>query len=219
MQEKYQPYFSDFIGSCGPKELAIINNSKTDFSSVKVLDCISYDKDNNQYYFKLDYDCDRVKYVDRSSPLKLNTLLSQVLSEGWNFPWDKGAINDITADGRVSDVADMFQSKKLQHRLGTVYSVLYSLGQLAPQKYYEFVTALKLKHSIQTDYVFNALWLLDTNDIDITGLLPSKGPQDLGSIYKHVVANHLITGRNCAYVEDTKHGDAVKRMFIERGIN
>ena len=64
-QERYQPQFTDFIGSCGAKELSIIENSENfELSSVDVLDVVNYDKDNQQYYFKLDYKCGRRKYTD-----------------------------------------------------------------------------------------------------------------------------------------------------------
>ena len=51
-QERYQPFFPDYIGGCGIKERAITPNS-TAFkkSSVDILDVILYDKENQQYYF------------------------------------------------------------------------------------------------------------------------------------------------------------------------
>ena len=54
-QEKYQPQFTDFIGSCGVKELSIIEHSELfEKSSVKVLKSHLYDEVNGQYYFELE---------------------------------------------------------------------------------------------------------------------------------------------------------------------
>ena len=215
LQEKFQPYFSDFCGSCGPKELRLLDNAKCEKSSVNVLDVVNYDKDNKQYYFKLEYDCNRVKYLQSGHPNKLFELMCYMVNEGWNFPWDKGSINDVSACGRISDIADMFQSKTLKHRLGTIYSLLYSLGKLNRHKYNEFLAANNYQHRNDMDYVFIALSILDSNGVNIDGLMPKRAENDY-QIYKHVVGNHLIQGQNCAYVEDSKYGDAVKKMFIER---
>ena len=215
-QEKFQPYFSDFIGSCGPKELKLIDNSKQcQRSSVEVLDYVEYDKPNKQYYFKVNYSCGRYKYLEGGNPKQLADLLDYLAVSGWNFPWDKTSINDVTYDGRVSDVADMFESKQLKHRLGTIYSVLYSLGKLNQVKYHEFLVANNYKHRNDMDYIFIALLILDKNGVNIDGFLPKQSDSEY-KIYRHILEQHLIQGRNCAYVEDSKHGDKVKKMFIER---
>jgi len=50
IQRRYQPYFSDFIGSCGPKELNILKNSKEfGMSAVEVKDFVEYDPKHHQY--------------------------------------------------------------------------------------------------------------------------------------------------------------------------
>jgi len=203
-QEKFQPYFSDFIGSCGPKELRLINNSKQfKRSSVEVLDYVEYDKPNKQYYFKVNYLCGRHKYLEEGKGKQLAELLDYLAVSGWNFPWDKTSINDVTYDGRVSDVADMFESKQLKHRLGTIYSVLYSLGKLDNVKYQEFLAASNYKHRNDMDYIFIALSLLDKNGVNIDGLLPKKSDSEY-EIYRHILEQHLIQGRNCAYIKDSR---------------
>ena len=53
-QEKYQTMFSDFIGTCGVKELSIIENSMFfERSSVKLLESVNYDKINITAHFYL----------------------------------------------------------------------------------------------------------------------------------------------------------------------
>ena len=69
------------------------------------MEVINYDAVNKQYYFKMDYKCKRKSYVqDDGNPQKLQDLLEYMLESDWNFLWDKGAINDITPEGLVSDV-------------------------------------------------------------------------------------------------------------------
>jgi len=214
-QSRYQPYFSDFIGSCGPKELKLIPHSQQfERASVRVLDCVEYDKENNQRYFIVDYDCGRQRYLNGGDPHKLGELIDYMIFYGWNFPWDKTAINDITYDGRVSDVADMFQSKNPIHRFGTVYSILYSLDRLDFQKYQEFVGTVHLKHSGDIDFPMLALALLDKNGIDVNVLLP-KTANDNFQIYEYLVGQKLIQGNNCAHVEDKAYGDKVTQQYIE----
>ena len=97
-QERYQPFFPDYIGGCGIKERAITPNS-TAFkkSSVDILDVILYDKENQQYYFKMDYRCNRKNYIkDNGSPEKLCELIEYMIDNDWNFLWDKNSINHIT---------------------------------------------------------------------------------------------------------------------------
>ena len=47
-QDKFQPYFSDYIGTCGGKELNIIFNSRQfELSAVSVVDAVEHDPVNN----------------------------------------------------------------------------------------------------------------------------------------------------------------------------
>lgn len=214
-QDRYQPYFSDFIGSCGPKELRLIEHSRQfDRSSVRVLDCVDYDKENNQRYFILDYECKRRRYLDGGDPKELGDLIDYMVLNGWNFPWDKAAIRDISFDGRVSDVADMFRSKDPIHRFGTVYSILYSLATLDFKKYTEFVRSVKLKHSGDIDFPMLALALLDKNGVDVNLLLPKKATDNF-MVYEYLVGKKLIYGTNCAHVESKAYGDKVIQGYVE----
>jgi hypothetical protein len=211
-QDRYQPYFSDFIGSCGPKELKLIKHSELfERSSVKVLDCIEYDEKNNQRYFIVDYKCGRRRYISEGNPKELSDLISYMIVSDWNFPWDKTAINDISFDGRVSDVADMFISSKLKHKVGTVYSILYSLSKLSPIKYSDLLKYLGMKHNNDMDYLFIAASLLDKNGINISNLF--KGSTEY-KVYRNILLNYLMEGRNCGHVEDKKHGDKVMQQYI-----
>lgn len=81
-QEKFQPQFTDHIGSCGVKELSIIENSE-EFakSSLDIIKCENYDKENGQYYFILNYKCNRQKYFDGGDPKALYELLEYMIKE------------------------------------------------------------------------------------------------------------------------------------------
>lgn len=216
-QEPYQPFFSDFIGTCGVKEGTIVLNSTTfKKSSVDVLDYVLYDEENVQSYYLLDYKCNRKSYLtDGGNPVKLRELLDYMIQNDWNFLWDKGAIRDISPEGLVTDVADLFVSKSLIHKLGTVYSVLHSLMRLDFQKYNEFLNANNLGHYDLSSLIFNSIALLKLNDVDTSELMKYENYMHN---YKHIVLNYLIVGKNCAYCacdlyKDT--GEKIKDQYVD----
>ena len=216
-QELYQPFYPDFIGSCSIKEGLIVINSLTfEKSSVEVFDCIEFDAVHQQHYYELDYKCGRQHYVTSAGqPHQLRELVDFMLQTDWNFLWDKQAINDITADGRVSDVADLFQSNELKHKLGTVYAVLYSLGNLYPEKYQEFLRAMQMSHDSNASYVLNSMLVLRDNNIDISPLLPSDSMQEN---YMHIVRDYLLQGKNCAHCACDlfqDQGDLVRDKYLQ----
>ena len=197
-QERYQPFFPDYIGGCGIKERAITPNS-TAFkkSSVDILDVILYDKENQQYYFKMDYRCNRKNYIkNNGSPEKLCELIEYMIDNDWNFLWDKNSINDITPEGLVSDVADLFISDELEHQFGSVYSVFYSLHKSCQKSYEEFLKYMGLKHTDKKSFVFNTIKILDDNGIDTKPLTIHDNDN---ANYVHSIMYYLLNGKNCAY--------------------
>jgi hypothetical protein len=213
-QERYQPYFSDFIGSCGIKELNIIRNSR-EFkrSSVEVLDCINYDEANKQFYFIMDYKCNRKGYLWGGQPKDLYELLEYMVTEGWNFPWDKTSIKDITRGGLVSDVADLFRSKELVHQIGTVYSVIYSLFKIYQRSFNEFSEYVGSNTISDRHIPTLIIFLLEKFGVDTEEVFRNSEEQ---YFYNHLIGDYLIQGRNCAYVEDFNYGDTVKAQYIEK---
>ena len=197
-QERYQPFFPDYIGGCGIKERAITPNS-TAFkkSSVDILDVILYDKENQQYYFKMDYRCNKRNYIkDNGSPEKLCELIEYMIDNDWNFLWDKNSINDITPEGLVSDVADLFISDELEHQFGSVYSIFYSLHKSCQKSYEEFLKYMGLKHTDKKSFVFNTIKILDDNGIDTKPLTIHDNDN---ANYVHSIMYYLLNGKNCAY--------------------
>nr|QMP83761.1 MAG: hypothetical protein [Caudoviricetes sp.] len=222
-QEPYQTFFPDFIGTCSQKEGNIVLNSYLfEKTSVEVIDCIQYDKINNQSYYILDYSCKRQKYLNHPNPKYLRDLIEYTVQSNWNFLWDKTSINDITYNGLVSDVADLFQSTALEHKLGSVYSVLYSLGKLNHQYYLDLLKEFNLEHINDKWYVFNAVSILSLNNVNVEPLLPGSS---MSENYKHIVKNYLVTGKNCAYCACdmfAEFGEQVKSEYskmIENQIN
>jgi len=216
-QERYQSFFPDFIGTCGVKEGTIVLNSTIfDFSSVEVLDYILYDTENDQSYYALDYKCGRYSYLkDDGEPTRLRDLLNYMIQNDWNFLWDKGAINDVSKYGLVTDVADLFISRELSHKLGTVYSILHSLMKLNPNKYIEFLKANNLNHVDQRSLVFNSIEILHLNGVDVGEFFVYD---TINQNYKHTVMNYLIVGKNCAYCACDlykNNGEKVKDQYVE----
>jgi len=219
-QVRYQPQFSDFVGTCGAKELSIIENS-TEFmmSSVDVLDCVNYDRENAQYYFAVDYRCRRQKYLtDGGSAMQLYVLLRYMVEEDWNFIWDKNAIGDVSPTGLVSDVADLFVSRELKSKLGTAYAALYSLRSASSQKYMEFVDYCReVDQDTWVDLharpVENAVYLLKSLGVDVDEVMPFK---DDYNNYVRAVTEYLIVGRNCGDCCDVGLGDKIRAGYREQ---
>jgi hypothetical protein len=213
-QEKYQPQFTDYIGSCGVKELSIIENSM-DFakSSVEVIKSVNYDKENGQYYFALNYKCNRQKYEEEGSPKLLYELLEYMIKEDWNFIWDKNSIEDISYNGLVSDVGDVFKSKSISSKLGTIYSVIYSLDKTYPDKYKEFNTFHNTKQQLILPYVKLSIELLERFGVDTSEFNISNDP--IKNI-KNVVMNYLIIGRNCGDCCYIELGDKIREQYISQ---
>lgn len=214
-QETYQPYFSDFIGSCGPKELSIIRNSREfERSAVEVFDCINYDETNRQFYFEMNY-VTRKGYIWDDQPEQLYALMQYMVAEGWNFPWDKASIKDIVVGGLVSDVADMFRSKDLIHQIGTVYSVVYSLSKLSKKAFVSFCDYLHINIINDRQIPNLVVLLLEQFGVDTDPLFNGIA-EDNHDWYYHFVGDALIRGRNCAYVEDWDYGAKVRDEYVDK---
>jgi hypothetical protein len=225
-QERYQSHFTDWIGSCGYKELNILENlydePRFEKSSIDVLGYEVIDEKEQQFYLKVQYHCGRKSFNESYDHSKLRELLDYMICYNWNFPWDKNCITDISYDGRVTDVADLFYSEELIHKFGTVYCILYSLGNENYDEYLNFCDLNGLKHTHIMDYVLNSIALLAAASIDITPLLKD----DITTTYKHVVKNYLIVGKNCGFCgvgscknrtdENQSYGELIRQGYIDR---
>lgn len=195
-QERFQPHFTDWIGACGEKELQIVENLwelNFDYSGIDVKEFHPIMDD--QYYLVCDYPYGRAGYLDTGVPEHLYNLMEYMIREDWNFPWDKSSITDVLANGKVTDVADVFKSNDVDHKLGTIYSLLYSLGKADHGKYMIFCQRYNLVYQTDMAYVMNSLQLLARFGVNISSLLEHNG----NDTYRNTVKNHLVLGKNCGY--------------------
>lgn len=198
-KEKYQTHFTDWIGACGIKELNIFENlydeGGFEMTAIEVLGYEVIDDECEQYYLKVDYPGGRENYLTNPNSKELRSLIDYMIENDWNFPWDKNCISDINAKSKVTDVADIFKSTELSHKIGTVYSILYSLYQNDKDAYFNFCKINSLMHSGNISFILNTLIILYYNKVDVSGLYKNT-PIDT---YKNVIYNYLITGKNCGF--------------------
>jgi len=199
-QEKYQPFFPDFIGSCSVKEGLIVINSMTfERSSVDIIDHVEFDKTNQQSYYIIDYLCNRKGYIDGGgTPSVITNLLEYMVQNDWNFLWDKSSISDVSYDGRVTDLADIFKSNDIKHKLGTVYSIHYSLYCASPTLYYFFLRYNKMSHNGIQSFISNSVEMLERFGVDTQELYITENNESIKN-YKHRILKYLIRGKNCAH--------------------
>lgn len=210
--DKFQPYFSDYIGTCGNKELRIISNSSQfELSAVDVVDVIEHNSINKQYYFVLNYKSPRNKYDGNATAL-INLLVYMVQS-GWCFPWDKTSINDINNYGCVTDVADIFQSSDIKHLYGSVYSVFYSLYQMDNINYNKLLKTMNYSYMTLHYLPFVVMLFLKNcgKEVYIKQSIISQS-----QLYTHLVGNVLLRGKNCAGVESEQKSDMVMLQYLDR---
>ena len=208
--ERMQWYFSEWIGGAGKRERRIVENAKVfPLSAVKVVDIIPVVDDHNVYVLEVNGG----KGICRDIG-KILHLLGVMLSNGWNFPWDKGAIRDVNVEGLVTDVADLFKSDDIKCKFGTVYAILYSMRQLIPglaKRFEEEVgVSLELK-----ELPFSCLKVMKMLGCDISEIWRKKKLEYSWDEYKKLVLDVLIDGVNCAGLEFSDFGDEVKKWYRE----
>ena len=225
-QERYGCIFPDWIGACSSREIQIFENlydeNPFEYNDIECLNWHYIDEDAKQVFIECNYKSDRVSWLEKQDLFGLVDLINYMLASNWNFPWDKASIQDISAMSLVTDVADIFYSDKLVHKLGGVYSILYSLGQSDPKVYQAFCVQHGLPCTTQMDFVNATLMILMRNNVDIQEVLIG-GPTD---IYRHVVQNYLVQGKNCGYCgvgsckgrmdDNMGFGDSIKDNYIRR---
>jgi hypothetical protein len=207
IEQKYQPQFSDYIGSCGVKELSIIENSLEFIkSSVEVIKSFKHGSD--QYYFLLNYRCDRKSYLQNGNHTQLYSLLEYMITNHWNFIWDKNSITDVSYNGLVTDVADIFYSEDIKHKIGTIYSILYSLS-INKKKFNKFLKYCDLFHENRMSYIINTIKLLK----QFGYTLPISTEIVTLDTYHDIVKNYLIEGKNCGDCSYVEMGNNIRNEY------
>ena len=225
-QEKYQVHFTDWIGACGIKELNILENlydeGGFEMSAIEVFGYETIDEDNKQYYLSVDYPDGRIDYVNQPNPVELRTLLDYMIRYDWNFPWDKNSISDINSKSKVTDVADIFKSDDLKHKIGSVYSVLYSLHAMDKSLYIDFCKVNNLYQQCdQISFVLNTIVLLSYNGVDVRSLYATTPAE----MYENIMKNYIIPGKNCGFCgvgsckkredENLSYGEYIRRESLK----
>jgi hypothetical protein len=209
-QERNQWYFSEWIGGAGKREAKIVKNANEfSLSAVKVVDVIPVIDGHSVYVMEMKGG----KIVCRDVR-KILRLLEVMLSEGWNFPWDKGAIRDINEEGLVTDVADLFRSDDVKHKFGTVYAVLYSMKQLIPRIAKEFEKEVGVSLGLK-ELPFSCLKVMKRLGYDVSEVYDGKVKWSWDD-YRDLVLNVLMEGINCAGLEFPEFGEEVKRWYKRR---
>ena len=224
--ERYGCVFPDWIGTCGIRETQIMENlydeNGFEFNDIDVLGWEYINEEAGQIYMHCQYKSDRKDWFSTEDLMGLMDLINYMVNSNWNFPWDKASIMDVSAKSLVTDVADIFYSTELKHKLGGVYSVLYSLGMSDFNLFQAFCAQHGLPGTTMMDYVLASIMILMRNGVDVSELMVG----DTTRIYKNAVQNYLIVGKNCGYcgigtcknrTDDNKsYGDQIKSQYISR---
>lgn len=219
----HSPAFSELIGGCGLRESALIENSRSfGRSDVTVLDKIDIPISGHSIY-AVSYDNNRKHFSDYPKPGKLLELIDYMLDHDWNIPWNKGAISDVTPNGTITDVADLFRSGDVSHKVGTVFSLLSSLYRDNAIAYQEIKKVLGFQGGIidlgLTKRLFNDLF---DECIHLTAFVVAKRyPDIIGPLFtykeiKEFILKFVVSGRNFGYGEKKIWGDAMKQAYVQR---
>lgn len=214
-KDRYQPCFKCCIGGAGPREHRLLNTWNTfKFSGVILHDSmitVPLPWDNRIYM--IEYIGGRGKFIDDPNLSKLEDLLRYMITNDWNWAWDKGVLLDTNLEGLVTDVADVWKSDKIEHKFGTIYAALHHLWEKKPEKATEFAMRF-------------GTHLTDLEDLlhATRGVLFSMGyyievPKvDQDSQYHHLALNVLMEGKTCAYCEspDSRWGTYTRDVFKKR---
>lgn len=207
----YQPIFSDPIGGCGPKEVNILRHQGREYASPEVIDTIPvHGSLPITTVYHINYRGGRHPFASAKNGLDTVFML---LEAGENWPWDKSAVRDLNVYGLITDTADLFHSTDPNHQFGTVYAYLYSARALLPDHEYQ-----SLCHELGWGTGLGAIPKI-ANDI-----LRKAGLQEVGAMipYPMIIHDILMTGRNCAHLENPALGDQVAaeyRRWFREGIH
>ena len=219
----HSPMFSEFIGGCGVREKKIVEYSQAfERSDVEVVDKVDIPNINHSIYGVV-YKGARCKFQDDPIPEKLLDLIHYMLDSHWNCPWNKNSVSDITPDGMVTDVADLFQSTEFNHKAGTVYSMVSSLYRN------NFSGYQALKKTIGHKVAFTDLGVMDTFLQGITddclvltiSILAQKYPVSVDlpltkRCIRDFALEYIVSGHNFGYGEKQQWGDAIKQAFTNK---
>ena len=137
-------------------------------------------------------------------------IFQRVQSMGPTTRWDKNSITDVSYNGLVTDVGDVFRSSELRSKVGTIYSILYSLYYENKKKFNHFMSYSKLKHNDGMDFIFNTIKLLERYGIDTSTL--KRDTRE--NTYINTVLNYLVIGKNCGHCSYVGLGEEISKQYV-----
>lgn len=224
--EKYQPYFSDYIGGCGPKEENLVFTAKNLPSyvlGIEVLDILDTPIPNHKIY---KCECLSERNGNLPEPLDLISLIMFIIQGSWYCPWDKNLIDDIDDKGRIRDPADWrFTSKpNFTKALGTLYSLIYSLFKKDLHIYRELIKLLGLENILDENDTINLQKVPLICDLIIYRYNSDLVPSDVIFLdynynsYKHLFLDYIFECDPCCCLESNEFEwvkDKYKEIFLE----
>lgn len=220
---RFVPVLDEYVGGCGPRERNILDNS-VDFelSDVEVLSKIDITGIDHSIY-EINYKNKRVKFTEAPNVGKLLDLIYFMLDNDWNQSWDKDSISDVSKAGTITDVADLFKSSDLIHKVGTVISLVTSLFRCNQQAYQQLRREAGVNF-LYTDYGVLSYFMPHTSDdciLTAASILMRKisvafEPPFFRQCFMDFVTSYLLPGRNCGYAQFTDRGEVIKKAYEDR---
>ena len=220
---RFVPVLDEYIGGCGPRERNILDNS-VDFelSDVEVLGKTDISGTDHSIY-EVRYKNKRIKFIEAPDLNNFLNLVDFMLDNDWNQPWDKDSISDVSKAGTITDVADLFRSDALIHKVGTVVSLVASLFRYNQQIYRELRKKVGVNF-LYTDCGVLSYFINYTSDdciLTATTILMKKigvifEPPFSENCFMDFVLSYLIPGRNCGYAQFSDRGEVIKKTYEDR---
>jgi hypothetical protein len=92
------------------------------------------------------------------------------------------------------------------------------------KEYYNFCNDNNITHQNSMSFIFNSLYILSSNGVDILSLY-KKTPIET---YKNIVLNYLVVGKNCGFCgvgsckgrkdSNQSYGEEIREEYIRRAM-
>lgn len=201
----HQPIFSDWEGTCGKKELKLLENQKQfEMSAIQEITAVipTGIKDSNIYAYRL-------KNV-KAEPMDIIKLIEYVLTENFNTAWDKNLWADIFCYQYVRDVADWFRSSDACHKLGTIFALLNSLYN--SDVYLYTMLLRETLDIINTEKIYIPYFSAQIVNKYCPGVFDLDIDNDCVDTYAELL-RLLFSGKACCHLEDDEKWQWVREYY------
>lgn len=201
----HQPIFSDMEGTCGKKELKLLENQRQfELSAIQEITAVipTGIKDSNVYAYRL-------KSV-KAEPMDIINLIEYILTENFNTAWDKNLWADIFCYQYVRDVADWFPSSSACHKLGTIFALLNSLYH---NDIYLYTMLLRETIGVMnTEKIYIPYFSAQIVDKYCPGIFDLDIENDCVGTYAELL-RLLFSGKACCHLEDDEKWQWVREHY------